>query len=523
MRAPFSRTLHELVREQAERQPQGLALLAGDLQLTYADLYQRVNRTAGAMRAIGVRRGDRVGLLLANQVEWIEACLGATSIGAAVVPFSTWSTRRELEFLLGDSGVLLLIARATFGDRDFVDDLQVLLSGAPTTVWLVGAPAGAPFSRYEDCVAAAQPVRDLPPGDAASAADDALVLYTSGSTSTPKAVPLRHHAVIENAFNIGERQGLRGDDRVLLSPPLFWAFGSANAMAATFTHGATLVLLEKFDAGQSLDAIERHRCTAIYTLPAMTSAMLSHPAYDKARLGSLRTGVTIGSREEFLAAVEGLSVAQLCNIYGSTETYGNCAVTWHHWPLERRAACQGPALPGQVLRFVDEDTGAPVRAGEIGLVEVSGYVTRGYSGASAAQNVHAFTHDGFYRTGDLGRLNEHGDFVFVGRSSDMIKKSGINISPSEVEEVLMRHPAVRQAAVVGAQDAERGEIVYAFVVPVSAGAVTMQALLAHCREQASRYKVPDRIELCEALPLTVTGKLQRQTLKQTATARISHD
>ena len=142
-----------------------------------------------------------------------------------------------------------------------------------------------------------------------------------------------------------------------------------------------------------------------------------------------------------------LGARELCNIYGATETCGNCCVTWHHWPLERRARCQGPPLPGQELRFVDEETGLPVPPGAPGLVEVRGYTTRGYQGASAPLNAMAFSADGFYRTGNMGRLNADGDFVFVGRVGEMIKRAGINVSPAELEAALRRHPSVTDVAV----------------------------------------------------------------------------
>lgn len=171
------------------------------------------------------------------------------------------------------------------------------------------------------------------------------------------------------------------------------------------------------------------------------------------------------------------------------------------------------------MRFVDEVTGAIAAPGTPGLTEVRGLITQGYSGASAEQNSKAFTEDGFYKTGDMGMLNADGDFVFVGRISEMIKRAGINVSPAEVEEVLRRHPAVLDAAVVGVPDAARGERIFAFVVPVSAGALDIAELNQHCAKEASKYKLPDHIELCESLPLTVTGKLQRTELKKLAVRR----
>ena len=521
--APFSRTFIEVVREQAARAPEALALVCAQGRFSYADLAARASRAAGALRAAGVRPGDRLGLLLGNRVEWIDLCLGACAVGAVTVPLSTWSTRSELEFLVQDAGLSLLAAQARFGDRDFEADLLSLHGkpGMPASdrVWLLDTAD----RRYEALLEAATPITSLPPGEAASAGSDALVLYTSGSTSAPKAVPLRQYAVLENAFNIGQRQGLTAADRVLLASPLFWAFGGANALPATFTHGAALVLMEKFDATLALQAIERERCTSFYTLPAMTAALLRHADYRKDKLASLRTGVMIGSPEEFIFAVEGLGAAELCNIYGATETCGNCCVTWFHWPLQRRAHCQGPPLPGQQLRFVDADSGEPVAPGTPGLAEVRGYVTTGYTGTSADQNSKAFTPDGWYRSGDMGLINADGDFVFVGRVSEMIKRAGINVSPAEVEAVIRRYPGVLEAAVVGVPDAARGERIFAFVVakPETDKHATFDiaALLRHCGAEASKYKLPDHVELLAGMPLTVTGKLQRRELKLRAIER----
>lgn len=523
MDAPLSRTLFDLLREQARRDGARPAVIARGETVSYAELLGRTERVASALLKRGIGRGDRIGLLISNRIAWLELCFGASAVGATVVPFSTWSSRQELEFLLADSKVRLLFALPIFGDRDFAADLAALHSGGGTAarpfpaldeIVLVADQTPAGFTSYGQFLATAGPFAALPPGDGASAVDDALLLYTSGSSAHPKAVRLRHHAIIENGFNIGERQGLGPTDRVLLSSPLFWAYGGANALPATFSHGATLVLQEKFDPGENIDLIERHRCTALYTLPAMTSAILQHPSFSPGRTASLRTGLTIGGPQDVADAATRLGASAICNIYGSTETYGNCCVTWHHWPLERRAGCQGPPLPGVEIRFVDPETSETLASGVPGLAEVRGSITPGYSGASAEQNARTFTPDGFYRTGDMAFFNAEGDFVFVGRSTEMIKKAGINISPAEIEAVLVRHPAVGQACVVGVPDSRRGELVVAFVVP--SAAVTSTELIDHCRSLSSKYKVPDRIEILDALPLTTTGKVMRRALKDSA-------
>jgi fatty-acyl-CoA synthase len=225
----------------------------------------------------------------------------------------------------------------------------------------------------------------------------------------------------------------------------------------------------------------------------------------------------IGSPEEVQIAAEALGAAEICNIYGSTETCGNCCVTPHWWPLDRRMAGQGPPLPGVRLRVVDAESGRLLPQGETGALEIAGYLTAGYGGASAAHNAAAFTADGWFRGGDLGFVDAEGGFHFVARGADVIKRAGINVSPVEVESLLLRHPAVAQAAVVAAPAGERGEAIVAFVVgrtgmPVVDG----DQLRAHCRALASSYKVPDRVEIRDALPVTETGKLFRRALREEA-------
>ncbi len=518
MNPPFSRTLGELIIEQAERHGDHPAVISDERALSYAELAQRAGHVASVMYDRGIRRGDRVGLLVNNRPEWLEAFFGASLVGAVTVAFSTWSTRDELEWLLGDSGIRMLIALDRFMDHDFAADLNALIAEGRypglRDVELVRQDGSARL--FADTTPA--PVHRLPPGAGASATDDAIVIYTSGSSSRPKSVPLSHYGIIENGFNIGERQGYGSNDRVLLAPPLFWSYGSANAMSAALTHGATLVLQGRFEAGEAISLIERHGCTALYTLPAITSAIVSHPTFRPERTRSLRTGLTIGAPQDILTAANVLGAAEICNVYGQTESYGNCCVTPHDWPLERRAECQGPPLPGVEIRIVDAVSGETLAAGDEGLIEVRGYIMRGYIGSSEDQTAAALTKDGFFRTGDMGRFRADGTISFSGRVTEMIKKGGINISPAEVEDVLMRHDAVALAGVVGVPDRQQGELLAAFIVAKPGMQPNRDDIIAHCRTLASRYKVPDFVEIRESLPVTVTGKLMRRELKQIAAA-----
>jgi fatty-acyl-CoA synthase len=527
MQAPFSRTAFDLLREQAEKSPDRPVAITADGAVSYVELASRSRAIAERLRKNGIRRGDGVGLLAHNCVEWLEIFFGASALGAAVVPLSTWSTSAELDFLLQDSGVRYLFTLAHLGERDFAGDVAALRARNTyphlEKVVLIDAARHLPTPGLGDGFEAYASYRQeeapgaWPPGRGASAADTLVVLYTSGSSSRPKAVPLAHFAAIENGFNIGERQGLREGDRVLVPVPLFWSYGAINALPAALSHGAALVLQARFEPGEALDLIEKHACTAIYTLPSITNALLAHPACESRRTASLRTGVTIGAPQDVIKAARQLGAGAICNIYGSTECYGNCCVTPHDWPLEQRASCQGPPLPGVQVRIRDSATGGICPPGEVGQIEVAGYLTRGYAGASARHTAETFTPDGYLTTGDLGMLLPDGALVFQGRHSEMIKRSGINVSPAEVEEVLQQHAGVGLAGVTGIDDPVRGEIIVAYVIARPGAAPAKDALLEHCRARLSRYKIPDRLYLCDALPQTATGKLLRRELRTMAT------
>lgn len=527
MLPPSSRTLSRLLDELAERHPDAPAVITSSGITTFRALNEKSHRVAAALRKWGIARGDRVALLISNRVEWLESAFGATRLGATVVPLSTWSKQVEVEFLLKDSEAAFLITLGRFGDQRFLADIAALIPNLAS--WDRKTPLKAErFPKLRGIVALESEVAGpidyaaftaemaALDADASDAEDDAWILYTSGSTSYPKGVRLKHRGVIENGFNIGERQGLVPGDRVFASAPLFWSYGCANALPAAFGHGAALVLQPRFEPREALDLIEAHQCTGIYTLPGITNALVRDPGFAPARTKSLRTGVTIGGAADVRAAANTLGVRDICNIYGASETYGNCCVTPHEWPLDKRAAGQGPPLPGNTVRIraIGSDDILPM--GEVGRVEVKGYITPGYQGASAALNATAFTPDGYFKTGDLGQIAPDGTFVFASRESEMIKKAGINVSPAEVEDILLSHADIAAAAVVGVPDVEKGEIVVAFVIPEHGQALDPRAISDYCRNVASSYKVPDKIFVRDSLPTTNTGKLLRKDLRETA-------
>src|SRR3989442_358699 len=342
---PSSRTLGALIDELAAARPDADAIVFRGERLTFAALRDRSDAIARAFLAVGVRKDDRIAILLPNRPEWV------------------------------------------------------------------------------------------------SAVDVCYILYTSGSTAPPKGVMLAHGGVIDNGFDIGERQHLTAADRVWLAVPLFWSFGSANALPAILTHGGTLVLQESFEPGEALALLDGERCSVYYGMANMVRAILEHPERPRRALAAMRTGLTIGLPEDLELTMEAGNTRQVCNGYGATETYGNGAGTDAEDSLERRLTTQGLPRPGMQIRVVEPGSDRPLPPDEVGELRVRGCVTPGYY-RDAEQTRAAFDADGFFVTGDLGTVGGDRRIRFRGRLKEMIKTGGINVAPLEVEAVLLAHPAV---------------------------------------------------------------------------------
>jgi fatty-acyl-CoA synthase len=518
MRKPSARTAPALLDELAARQPERDAVIDGARRWCYGDLRAEAWGLARGLWAAGVRPGDRVALLMGNRAEWLSSYFAILGLGATVVALNTWLTPREQAYQLGHADVTTLILAARFGDRDLLAELSAMRDlGLPSLsqVIVVDRPAPDGAIAFDDLADLAQAVPESAIDAAwqAAAPDDvACILYTSGSTATPKGVPLQHSGLIDNMWEIGQRMHLTADDRLWFAVSLFWSFGCVNALFALMTHGASMVLQHHFDAAQALRLIEQERCTVIYGTPNMAEALFGHPDRPGRDLSSLRTGAAIGTPEQMQVFVD-LGARQICNVYGLTEAYGNSAVTDAAAPLERRLAASGQVLPGVTLRVLDLESGRPLTAGEIGEIALKGRLTPGYLN-DAETTARSMTADGFLLTGDLGFVDADGWVHFQGRRKELIKSGGINIAPAEIEAVLGSHAGVAAAFVTGLGDPRRDQTVAAVVVPRDRAAVTAKALRQHCRQALAAYKVPRRFAFvaAEDLPLTSTGKLQRNRL-----------
>ncbi|WP_236787763.1 class I adenylate-forming enzyme family protein [Amycolatopsis sp. GM8] len=466
----------------AREHPDRTFVIAEDGELTYGMTARRVHELARHFAALGLRPGERVGLLLPNGARWIISYLAAHAAGLVVVPLNTWYREAELAKVTERAELRLIVT------EDYLATLDP------------EAPDGDPLEALENA-----PVT----GD-----DDALVLFTSGSSAEPKAVRLTQRGIVTNAYAVGERQGVREGDRIWFGSPLFFVYGCANAIVNTLTHAITLCVQERFEAAAALAFIERHRCTVYYGVAPITRALAACEDLARRDISSLRTGTGNATPEDLRLTIEVLGVREVCNAYGLTEGYGHSTITAHTDPPEVRMTSQGTALPTQEIRIVAD--GGPAGADVPGEIQIRGTVTPGYLDSPGA-----FTGDGWFRTGDVGSLGAAGRLTYAGRANEMMKVKGINISPVEVELVLAGHPGVDDAYVFGVPTPEGDEevgCVLVSTVPRTEHGVLVAEVQEFVRAHAASYKVPTNVRVLTAdqLPLTATGKVSRRALKEGA-------
>lgn len=525
---PRSRTLPDLLDEMAARQPSRELAVDAEQRLTYGQARARVRTLAKGFHRLGVRRGDKVALLLDNRVDWLLIDFAVTLLGGTLVPISTWSRPRELGYVLNHCDATTFVTIDRFRGQDYLALLAEV--GQPGSAALpklqhvisTGA-ASAGVKNLDDVRAMGEGVDDAVLDVAQRAVrpeDIAYILYTSGTTSAPKGVQLAHGGLIENPYNIGERQHLGPDDRMWMGISLFWSFGCLNALLAVMTHGGCVVLQEQFDAGRALELIERERCSVYYGTPNIALALWEHPDRPRRDLSSLRTGAAIGPPPAMQMVMD-LGAREICNVYGLTECYGNSNVTDAGDPAEVRRQSCGYPLPGMEIRIVDRDTRRPLPPGEVGEVLIRGHLTPGYY-KDPERNAAAFDAEGFFLSGDLATMDADGRLYFRGRIKEMVKTGGINVAPVEVEEVVLAHVAVEQAYVIGLPDPRREEVLAAVIVLREGAAATAEELRAHCKQGLAAFKVPVHFRMMSRadLPVTATGKVQKFRLQEMLAAEL---
>jgi fatty-acyl-CoA synthase len=525
-------TLYQVLAARAAARGHAEALVTASARLSYRDLDAAVRHAAKAMHALGVRRGDFVGILMGNDETWVTLFYAAATIGAVTVPINTRFKSAELAFCLKQADVSTLFTADRFLSIDFLSFLRAAepavdhaLPGDSLPllrhVVVVGDDIPRAAKRFADFLARGDGVPDGVLNDLAAAVrpDDLLLIqFTSGTTAYPKAVMLTHDNMLRNAAAVGERMGIRPEDRYFNCRPFFHVAGTTLSLLVALVAGACLVTLPTFEAGAALAMMARERCTLTSGNDTLFQLMLGHPSFDPARL-CLRGGWAAAGPETIRHIVEKMGAREVCVAYGLSEASPNVVLNDHRDPLELRIAGLAKPHDGIEVRITRADTGAMLPAGATGEIEVRGWnVMRGYYRNPEA-TAKAFTPDGWLRTGDLGVLTADGRLRMVGRSKDVFRVGGENVAPAEVEEVLLAHPAVATAQVVGVPDARLGEVGAAFVTLKAGAAASETELTAFVRARCANFRVPRYLAVVasfDAIGMTASGKVQKHALREHA-------
>lgn len=497
-----------LLRDWARRYADRPAVVDEHEALTFEELDRAADRWADGLRSIGHGPGSHVGLLAANSPAWLAVAFGVWRAGASLVPISTFVTARELGEIVEHADIASLVVQPRLRSHDYLALIESL--PAPVRQRRILALDG---SAAPDVA-----VRSAGPSAAQAQAIDpeliACILYTSGTTGRAKGVMLSHRAILATVPATSQRTGLTPDDALLSTLPLFWVAGLVIRALPTLAAGCALLLLESFTPDALLAALRRHRPTALHLRPPQVGQLLGHPDFDPQLLARVRRG---GGRSEWFQPH--LDAQQVCMItgYGMTETAGYVtALDWRD-PPQVRATQIGRPLPGVELRIVDE-AGTLCAPGNPGEVRVRGPgLFSGYYKQPPQLGLDA---DGFLRTGDIGSLDADGVFHFSGRSKDLLRVKGINVSPIEVETVLAAHAAVDAVYVVGLPPDGLEQELVAVVVTRGDVALPEDELRALAARELSHYKRPSRYVRVAShdVPLSGTAKPQRDALAALAAA-----
>jgi malonyl-CoA/methylmalonyl-CoA synthetase len=494
--------------ENAGKHPDKVALEFIDPPLqrvTYAELDQLVQKTAGYLQSLGLQPGDRVGLQLTKSLEFILLHLAAIRLGCITLPLNLAYPPDELKYFLQDSGAKLFFALEASKDK-----IQSILPELPELKQCLFLNPSKPEQFNSIITNHQSPVSNFP---TSNPTDTAIIIYTSGTTGRPKGAEITHENLKSNLDALQITWGWQVDDILLHVLPIFHVHGLFVALHGALHAGATTLLMREFDAHKTLQTLVEHRCTVFMAVPTIHNRLLDVPNAKSFDLSHVRL-ITSGSDrlpDEVFTGFQETFGHTLLERYGMTETGMNCSNPLHG---ERRIGSVGLPLPGVDVRIVNSETGEVLPDGEIGDVQLRGpNIFKGYW-RQPQKTSDSFSADGWFKTGDLGFREKDGYITLCGRSKDLIISGGLNIYPPEVERVLAEHPAVNACAVIGCLDKEWGEKVTAVVVLNKGQAVSGEELIRFCRERLAPYKSPKSIVFRDDLPRNAMGKVQKAELRK---------
>jgi long-chain acyl-CoA synthetase len=498
----MSRSLASVLVETAARHPGRPALKLDDAVFDYALLDQAAARVAAMLKAKGVMPGDRVAIMLPNVPYFPVAFFGVLRAGGVVVPLNVLLKGREVGFHLRDAG-----ARAVFAWHDMAGAATEGAEGTGCEVMTVTP------GEIEGIIFGYEPEPEVVARDAQ---DTAIILYTSGTTGTPKGAELSHANLLRNAEICVELFGL--DERMVLlgALPLFHAFGLTCAMNACVVPGGCLTLIPRFDPARALEIIERDRVSVFEGVPTMYGAMLQVPDRKRYDVSSLRLCASGGASLplEILHAFESAFGCAVLEGYGLSET--SPVASFNHPDRERKAGSIGTPIAGVEMKVVDDEDG-DLPGGDVGEIVIRGHnVMTGYWGRP--EETAAALRGGWFHTGDMARVDDDGYFFIIDRKKDLIIRGGYNVYPREVEEVLYEHPAVREVAVVAVPHPELGEEVGAAVALKPGEHADAETLRAFVKDKVAAYKYPRHVWFVDELPKGATGKILKREIAVPAPA-----
>ncbi|MEU3820690.1 AMP-binding protein [Streptomyces sp. NPDC030392] len=485
---------------------------------TYAEFGAAVDELARALLASGVERGDRVGIWAVNCPEWVLVQYATARVGAVMVNINPAYRAHELAYVLNQAGVSLLVASLAHKTSDYRAMVEQVRSECPAlreTVH-IGDPT------WDELIARATPghAAELAAREALLSCDDPVnIQYTSGTTGFPKGATLSHHNILNNGYFVGEMIAYTEQDRICLPVPFYHCFGMVMGNLAATSHGACVVIpAPSFEPEATLRAVQQERCTSLYGVPTMFIAELNLPDFAAYDLSSLRTGIMAGSPcpvEVMKRVVTEMNMAEVSICYGMTETSPVSTQTRRDDDLERRTGTVGRVLPHVEVKVVDPVSGVTLPRGEAGELCTRGYgVMLGYWD-EPERTAEAVDAGRWMHTGDLAVMREDGYVQIVGRIKDMIIRGGENVYPREIEEFLYGHPKIADVQVVGVPDERYGEEILACVIPRDpTDPPTYEEVAAYCRDRLAHYKLPRRVEVLDAFPMTVSGKVRKVELRE---------
>jgi acyl-CoA synthetase (AMP-forming)/AMP-acid ligase II len=515
-------TIPGVVRSAADLFPDVEAVVEGSRRPTFSEVAEAVEYLERALIGSGVEVGDRIAVWAPNSMNWILISFAVYGVGGVLVPINTRFKGEEAGEVLRTADVGVLFTVTDFLDTNYAELLAGIEDvGQLREIVVMSGPVPdgtTPWSDFEARGNEVAPELARAREATVSAADTSDIIFTSGTTGRPKGAVLRHGASVETYVQWSSGVGIRQGDRMLVVYPFFHTAGLKSGVLAGFIRGATLIPHPVFEVESVVQRVAQERISVLPGPPSLFQSLLNHPEFESFNLDTVRlsvTGAAVVPVELIARMRDQLGIDSVITAYGLTETHGTATICEQSDSIETIARTVGHPLDGLALRVID-DEGRDVPSGDQGEVLVRGFnIMTEYFRAPEATAA-AIDSEGWLRTGDVGILNDDGYLRIVDRKKDIVIVGGFNVSPAEVESIMLRRDGVAQVAVVGVSDARLGEVCAAFVVASSGSTLDARELISWCRAKMANYKVPRHIQVVERLPTNPSGKILKSDLRDRA-------